>query len=83
MHHKITAVHPISRYRLSVHFEDGESCQYDVTPLFKKWDAFKALENVSGLFEQVKVDTGGYGIRWNDELDLSCEEIYERGTRTR
>ena len=33
----------------------------------------------SGLFEQVKVDAGGYGISWNDEIDLSCDELYHNG----
>lgn len=31
------------------------------------------------MFGQVKVDVGGYGISWNDELDLSAEEIWECG----
>ncbi|MCC8073433.1 MAG: hypothetical protein LIO62_04840, partial [Clostridiales bacterium] len=22
---------------------------------------------------------GGYGISWNDELDISCNELYEQG----
>ncbi|MCH5291210.1 MAG: DUF2442 domain-containing protein [Treponema sp.] len=82
MFHKVSSVRPLPQHRLSVMFDGGERRLYDVTPLFKKWDAFKALESVSGLFEQVKVDAGGYGISWNDELDLSCEELYERGERT-
>ncbi|MDO4617167.1 MAG: DUF2442 domain-containing protein [Lachnospiraceae bacterium] len=28
----------------------------------------------------VSVDVGGYGIIWNDDLDLSCDELWERGT---
>ncbi len=47
--------------------------------MFEKWDAFKALSSVKGLFEQVKVDTGGYGISWNDDIDLSCNELWENG----
>ena len=35
--------------------------------------------SVSGLFEQVKVDAGGYGISRNDDIDLSCEELYQNG----
>ena len=27
----------------------------------------------------MQVDQGGYGIIWNDDLDLSCDEIYENG----
>ncbi len=29
--------------------------------------------------EQVKVDAGVYGISWNDDIDLSCEELYQNG----
>ncbi len=37
------------------------------------------LNYVPGLFKQVKVDVGGYGIIWNDELDLECNELYFEG----
>jgi hypothetical protein len=30
------------------------------------------------LFEQVKVDSGGFGISWNDDIDLSCNELYTK-----
>ena len=52
---------------------------YDVKPLFAKWVPFKALENAPELFSSVEVDTGGYGIIWNDDLDLSCDELFENG----
>lgn len=31
------------------------------------------------VFASVSVDVGGYGIVWNDELDLSCDELWENG----
>ena len=31
------------------------------------------------MFATVSVDVGGYGIVWNDELDLSYEELWENG----
>lgn len=74
--HKVKDVQPLPDYMLSVRFEDRESKKYDVKPLFKKWDAFKALQTIKGLFEQVRVDIGGYGIIWNDYIDLSCDELY-------
>lgn len=77
--HKVKAVEPLPDYMLSVQFEDGESKRYDVKPLFSKWDAFKSLQSIEGLFEQVKVDIGGYGIIWNEYIDLSCDELYYGG----
>ena len=32
-------------------------------------------------FACVSVDVGGYGIIWGDELDLSCDELWEHGER--
>lgn len=29
---------------------------------------------------EVKVDAGGYGVSWNDDIDLSCNELWENGT---
>jgi hypothetical protein len=78
MFYKVSAVKPLSEYRLLVQFLNGEQKEYDVKPLFKKWTAFQALSRVSGLFEQVRVDTGGYGISWNDDIDLSCDELYNQ-----
>ena len=73
------AVHTLSDYRLYIQFSEGLTKIYDVKPLFTKWAAFKRLENEPELFNDVAVDTGGYGIVWNDELDLSCDELYENG----
>lgn len=43
-----------------------------------KWSIFEKLKEKE-LFEKVKVDVGGYGISWNEDIDLSCEEIWENG----
>jgi hypothetical protein len=77
---KIQSVQPLPEYRLAVQFANGENKEYDVKPLFQQWNAFQALTYVNGLFEQVKVDTGGYGVSWNEDIDLSCDELYENGS---
>ena len=56
-----------------------ETQEFKSKLLFTKWAAFKRLENEPELFNDVAVDTGGYGMVWNDELDLSCDELYENG----
>lgn len=78
MFHKVNSVSPHKNYTLIVHFWNGETKKYDVKPLFEKWPVFQALKN-NNLFESVKVDIGGYGISWNNEIDLSCDELYENG----
>ncbi|MCR5635911.1 MAG: DUF2442 domain-containing protein [Clostridiales bacterium] len=79
MFHKIKAVNALPNYQLSVQFAEGVTKIYDVKPLFSKWETFKALENAPELFADVKVDIGGYGIVWNDNLNLSCDELFENG----
>lgn len=76
MFYKVRSVKPLSNFILEIIFENNEIKYYDIKPLFEKWLVFKNLKNIQGLFEQVKVDVGGYGISWNDELDLSCNELY-------
>ncbi|MBR1540514.1 MAG: DUF2442 domain-containing protein [Clostridia bacterium] len=79
MFHKVKEVKAIEEYVLEVEFYDGIIKKYDVSPLFEKWKVFEQLKTEDGLFKQVKVDQGGYGISWNDEIDLSCEELWNNG----
>jgi hypothetical protein len=81
MFHKIAAVKPLAKYQLLVRFVDGSEKKYNVARLFGEIEAFKTLRTAKGLFEQVRVDKGGYGIVWNDDLDLSASELYKNGTR--
>ncbi len=78
MFHKIKSVNPLNDYKLSIIFAEGITKIYDVKPLFIKWPIFNELKNVK-LFNEVSVDKGGYGIIWNDYIDLSCDELYENG----
>ena len=79
MFHKVKAVSALHDYCLSVQFAEGITKIYDVKPLFIKWAPFKVLKNSPELFSSVAVDVGGYGIIWNDDLDLSCDELWENG----
>lgn len=78
MFHKVKNVVPLKDYLLSISFVEGVTKIYDVKPLFKKWGVFNKLKE-NNLFYDVKVDQGGYGISWNDEIDLSCDELFSEG----
>lgn len=78
---KVKEVKPLENYKLLVIFVNGEVKEYDVKPLFDKWESFKDLIYINGLFQKVKVDTDGYGVSWNDEIDLSCNELYYNGVK--
>lgn len=78
MFHKIKNVSALPEYKLSVQFSEGVTKIYDVKPLFDRLPAFRSLES-NNDFGGVYVDVGGYGIIWNDELDLSCDELWDNG----
>lgn len=79
MFHRIKSIVPMEDYNLQIVFQDNTVKKYDIKPLFEIWEAFEALRSIPGLYQQVKVDTGGYGISWNDEIDLACNELWEHG----
>ncbi len=64
---------------LLAEFQDGSIKTYDVKPLVHRFPVFHMLEYVAGLFDQVQVDSGGYGVVWNDEIDIECNELYYNG----
>ena len=45
MFHKVKKVQPLPNYNLLVDFMTGEKKQYDVKPLFNKWESFKTNVN--------------------------------------
>ena len=80
MFHKIKSVLPLSNFILRVQFSEGVTKLYDIKPLFDRIPAFKELQDNFAEFKTATVDVGGYGIVWNDDLDLSCDELWDNGT---
>ena len=80
MFHKVKSVNALPDFVLSVQFSEGITKTYDVKMLFERWPAFEKLKAEFGYFDKVQVDQGGYGIIWDDYLDLSCDELFENGT---
>ena len=70
MFKKLVDVKPKENFKIIVKFIGGENREYDVKALFNQIDIFKDLRDIKGLFEQVKVDVGRYGIIWNDYIGL-------------
>ena len=78
MFHKVKSVIALNDYKLTVIFAEGITKIYDVKPLFNKFEIFNELTD-DGLFYECVVDVGGYGVSWNDDIDLSCDELFENG----
>jgi hypothetical protein len=74
---RIASVSPLPGKRLLVQFAGGEKKVYDCRHLLKK-EPFSLLQNES-FFLQVKVDVGGYGVSWNESVDLSESELWLNG----
>ena len=79
MTHRIQTVTARENYIVEALFYSGEIKQYDMKSLFTVFPQFLVFQTVAGLFQKVQVDAGGYGISWNDELDLDAETIWEGG----
>lgn len=79
MTHRIKSVKPLDNAVLSVVFQNGVEKQCDMRKLYPIFPQFKDFDTVNGLFQQVKVDAGGYGVSWNDNLDLDAEDLWEDG----
>ena len=78
MFHKVKSVFALEDYKLLVQFCVGVTKIYDVKPLFEWKNVFKTLKE-NNLFYGVFTDAGGYGVIWNDYVDISCEELWENG----
>jgi hypothetical protein len=74
---KIISVEALDGYRLRLKFDNGVEKMYDCSPLLQN-DIFRPLTD-TGLFLLVKVSAGGYGIEWNDEIDLAESELWSKG----
>lgn len=81
MFHKAASLKYLDGTELEVHFQDGNVKVFDVASLFTKYPQMEDLKN-RNLFLSGKL-MGTYGIRWNDELDLEVETVYENGTTLR
>ena len=74
---KITSVVPLSDKQLRVVFLSNDVKIYDCKPLLSE-DAFAPLKD-EVFFRNVKVDSTGYGISWNDFADLGESELWING----
>jgi hypothetical protein len=77
---KIKTVKAMEHKRLLITFNNDVKKIYDCSPLLED-DIFKPLLS-EHLFRSVKADRHGYGISWNDELDLSESELWLNGVMT-
>lgn len=73
----IKYVEPLSNHRLFLIFDNGVIKLYSLDERLKT-PAFQSLKDET-LFNKVHIGSGGYGLVWNDELDLSEYELWTKG----
>lgn len=78
MFHKIKKIEPLKRQILKVYFENKKIKYYDMNKAINEIKELEPLKD-ENIFNKALVDVGGYGIIWNDEMDISSEEIYING----
>ena len=74
---KVVSVKATKDKRLLVTFSTGDVKTYDCKKLLKD-SAFSPLKN-NMLFLMARADKHGYGISWNDQIDLSESELWLHG----
>jgi hypothetical protein len=74
---RIDSVETVGRTRLLVRFRNGEQRAYDCESLLSRPE-FHLLTDPA-FFRAVRVDAGGYGVSWSDDIDLSEYELWTNG----
>jgi Protein of unknown function (DUF2442) len=76
-HPKIISAKAIDNNTLQVEFDNSIKKTYDIRRVTDK-EMFKPLENFS-LFKNVQIDSGGYAVFWNENIDISEYELWTNG----
>lgn len=74
----ITAARAIDDLTLLVEFSNHDRKYYNVKHLLNI-PMFQLLRNPA-FFRGFQVDKGGYGIVWNEDIDLSEYELWQNGS---
>lgn len=79
MFHTVKEVNALPEYQISVRFAEGITKIYNVALLIERYSFFLLLKDDIDLFSSVVVDQGGYGVVLNDDIDISCDELWANG----
>lgn len=69
----------VKDYEVLAHFKNGDVKRYDFTKIINSFAPLKPLADDYELFKKIHLSPGGYGVIWNDELDLEAEELWYGG----
>ncbi|MGL5353217.1 MAG: DUF2442 domain-containing protein [Clostridium sp.] len=75
---KIKSIEVLDEYKMKVLFDNNISKLVDFKEKLKE-EFYIDLTNEI-LFKLATVDVGGYGISWNDDIDISEYELWTIGS---
>ncbi len=75
---KIRSIEILNNYILKVTFDNNITKIVDFKEKLKE-EFYSDLKNET-LFKQASIDVGGYGVSWNDDIDISEYELWNIGT---
>jgi hypothetical protein len=64
-------------------FTFGHIRHYDCRNLIDEYPVFQAMLQDPDIFKHPQVVCCGYGVIWNDDLDVAAEEIWDNGVPIR
>jgi hypothetical protein len=76
----VKAVGPERDGIIWVSFTNGVDKKYDVRNMIKYIPAFETLLQDEAPFFQVEPEVQGVSVKWNKDLDIPSDELYEHGT---
>ena len=79
MHYRAINIDFLADVTFKMTFQNGKIVKYDLSKLISKYPQFKRLREDRNLFMMGHLDSGGYGVIWNDELDLDATSVYLDG----
>lgn len=74
---KIVRAEAIGEYVIRVEFANQDIKDYDISALIEK-PMFAPLRKPP-FFRNFQVEPGGYGLVWNDDIDISEYELWVNG----
>ena len=74
---KIVRAEAIGDRTIRVEFTSQDIKDYDISSLIEK-PMFSPLQKPA-FFKNFKVEPGGYGLVWNDDIDISEYELWIKG----
>ena len=79
MHYCASKVSFLENTIIELTYFDGRVVRYDMSMLFSKYPQLEELRKNPELFKRGHLDPGGYGVSWNDNLDVDATGIYFEG----